>query len=153
MKKILLVMFSLMLISVGVFASTSTSTSLNFSASGQVINAVTVSWYADMVFPNNLLAGDNPSQITTHNNLNGSHPAGVTVGGCTADFAYVAGPAKVFMYSGSNSYAVFPSYPNPISLPAGNPVTFYIDGYINGPGTLVAGSYSGTLSVEAGCGM
>ena len=106
-----------------------------------------------MVFPNNLLGGDNPSQITTHNSLNGSHPAGVTVGGCTGDFAYVAGPAKVFMYSGSNSYAVFPSYPSSVSFPSGAGVTFYIDGYINGPGTLVAGSYSGTLSVEAGCGM
>ena len=156
MRNILLIV--LILIPMGLFATYSTSTVVGVHASGLVLPAITITRCADMLFPNNLVAGDTSNNtITTNGSTYGSHPACVSIDGCWGSQAGVTGgPASTTISSTSptnNSYTVNLSYPNVVQNPQGNIATFYIDGYIYTPGTLVAGAYSGTFTVTAGCYM
>ena len=162
MKKILLTTMILVLIPTGVFAGAATSSSVVYSASGQVIPTVTVGqcWTPwDIVFPNNLVGGTQPTQISSaYSPSTGAHPGCVMVNGCygTAAYVWAYGPnPTVVISSGTNTYTVYApgANINTISPPNGAGVIFYIDGYIYPTAPLIPGTYTGTLVVEAGCFM
>ena len=154
MKKRLLTFLILTLTPISVSAINSySSTTQNFPASGVVIPAVTVSLSQNMVFPGNLLSGDNPSQITTLNYVAGALPGQVTVAGCYGTDAYINHPTTINISNGTTSYTVTIPNGSPVNNPQGTTVTFVFNGWIYNPGILVAGTFIGTLPVEAGCSM